>query len=132
MCADFIKRSIIKFQVIENGGRIDGWESCLAAGARPANMKISGSDVLLISETEAYSTTIEFPEPGDGFARGTLLALQRWKRLKDGDDWKLELHQTIPWSPESKAGGLLMCDCRGCVALTRGPDRRWSFRGMID
>jgi hypothetical protein len=31
---------------------------------------------------------------------------------------------------EAKARGTLRCDCRGCVALTRTPERR-TFGGMI-
>jgi len=115
-------------EVLENGGRIDTWNKCLEEGARPAGMKISGSDVHLVSDTEGYSTVIEFPADTDS----TLLAVQRWGRKNTVDDWKIDLHQTIPWSPASKAGGTLRCDCRGCTALTRGPDRRWNFRGMID
>jgi len=115
-------------EVLEGGGRIDMWDKCLEDGARPSGMKISGSDVLLVSETEAYSTVIEFPADTDS----TLLAVQKWNRATFDDEWKLQLHQTIPWSPDSKAAGTLRCDYRGCTALTRGPDRRWNFRGMID
>ena len=62
----------------------------------------------------------------------TLLAVQKWTRLSAGNDWKLELHQTIPWGADSRAGATLRCDCRGCTALTSGPARQWNFRGMID
>jgi hypothetical protein len=31
--------------------------------------------------------------------------------------WRLVLHSTIPYSSGFGAGGLLRCDCRGCVAL---------------
>jgi hypothetical protein len=92
-------------------------------------MKVSGADTVLVSETEAYSTVIEFP-PNAGIDSATLLAVQRWTRDSGESDWKLDLHQTIPWSPEAKAQGTLLCDCRGCVALTRGPERR-TFGGII-
>ena len=121
------------FQVLGQGGRIDGWKVCLEEGARPSGMKISGSDVLLISPTEAYSTTIEFPPNVGGYgdvSDATLLALQRWSRTSEEDEWKLQLHQTIPWSSDSRAGGTLICDSRGCVALTRGREQR-TFGGLI-
>uniref|UniRef100_A0A7S2N1F6 Uncharacterized protein n=1 Tax=Helicotheca tamesis TaxID=374047 RepID=A0A7S2N1F6_9STRA len=115
-------------EVLKGGGRVDGWDLCLAEGARPSDMTISGSDVLLVSDTEAYSTTVEFP-PNAGLDGATLLAVQRWKRDESGD-WKLALHQTIPWCPGSKAGGTLRCDCRGCTALTSTRERR-TFGGLI-
>ena len=116
-------------EVIEGGGRIDGWDKCLEPGARPAGMVISGSDVWVASDIQAYSTCIEFP-PNAGIDGATLLAMQRWGREKKDDDWKLELHQTIPWSPGTRAGGTLRCDCRGCVALASAQDRR-TFGGII-
>jgi hypothetical protein len=79
-----------------------------------------------------YSTCIEFPSNAgysDPFG-GSLLAMQRWSKANPEENWKLEFHQTIPWSPDSRAGGTLRCDCRGCVALTRGPERR-TFGGLI-
>ena len=102
------------------GGRIDNWDACLEDGARPEDMQISGSDALIVSPDVAYSTAIEFP-PNAGIDSATLLAVQRWQK---GDDWKLSLHQTIPWSPASKAGGTLLCSCKGCVAMTRKKDKR--------
>ncbi|KAL7528262.1 hypothetical protein ACHAXR_002354, partial [Thalassiosira sp. AJA248-18] len=116
-------------EVLNGGGRIDGWDKCLEDGARPAGMVISGSDAWVASDTLAYSTCIEFP-PNAGIDGATLLAMQRWGRETVGDDWKLELHQTIPWATGSRAGGTLRCDCRGCVALARSPDRR-TFGGLI-
>lgn len=93
-------------------------------------MVISGSDVYISSETLAYSTCIEFPQNA-GMDGATLLAVQRWGRENaEGKEWKLELHQTIPWSSGSRAGGTLRCDCRGCVALARTPDQR-TFGGLI-
>lgn len=122
-------------EVIAAGGRIDQWEACLEDGARPSGMKISGADALIVSDAEAYSTCIEFP-PDAGIESATLLAIQRWRKGDDNSDgdrkWKLDLHQTIPWSMDSRAGGTLRCDCRGCVALTRALPQRWNFRGMID
>jgi len=121
-------------EVLDEGGRVDAWEKCLEDGARPAGMTISGSDVLLVSDTEAWSTCIEFP-PGAGFESGTLLAVQRWSRpaAAAGDaGWQLRLHQTIPWTPGSKAGGTLRCDRRGCTALAREQESRYNWRGMID
>ena len=109
---------------------MDNWNKCLEPGARPSGMKISGSDVWIASNTLAYSTCVEFP-PNAGVDGATLLALLRWSRdSEDNDDWKLELHQTIPWSAGSKAGGTLRCDCRGCVALARVPESR-TFGGLI-
>ncbi len=120
-------------EIINAGGRIDAWESCLAEGARPAGMKFSGCDALIISPTEAYSTCIEFPANVGGYSDplgATLLANQRWGRSSKDEDWKLEYHQTIPWSPDTRAGGTLRCDGRGCVALTRGKEKR-TFGGLI-
>lgn len=107
-------------EVVAGGGRIDDWVQCLKEGARPSDMIASGSDVLILSPDEAFSTTVEFPSNA-GIDGATLLACQKWK-IEDGD-WKLQLHQTIPWSPDSRAGGTLLCDSRGCVALTRGRER---------
>jgi hypothetical protein len=92
-------------------------------------MQVSGADSIVVSETEAYTTVVEFPA-NTGFDSATLLAIQRWTRPSADDEWKLELHQTIPWCQETKAQGILRCDCRGCVALTRGPERR-TFGGVI-
>ncbi len=111
------------------GGRIDSWKDCLADGARPEGMKFSGADTLIVSDTESYSTVVEFPSNA-GVESATLLAVQKWTRTSQKDSWKLDLHQTIPWSPENKAQGTLRCDCRGCVALTRSPERR-TFGGIV-
>lgn len=119
-------------QVIQDGGRLDDWSSCLKDGARPDGMKQSGSDAILVSKTKAYSTVIEFPanaSSGQGFT-ASLLAVQEWHRESDEDQWKLVLHQTIPWTSENRAQGTLRCDCRGCVALTRETEKR-TFGGMI-
>ena len=116
-------------EVLTGGGRIDDWSKCLERGARPEGMVISGSDVWISSNTLAYSTCIEFPWNA-GIDGATLLAVQRWGRESEGADWKLELHQTIPWATGSRAGGTLRCDCRGCVALARTHDRR-TFGGII-
>jgi len=116
-------------EVINGGGRIDGWDKCLEPDARPAGMKIASSDVYLANELIAYSTCVEFPSNA-GIDGATLLAIQRWGRETETDDWKLELHQTIPWSVGSRAGGTLRCDCRGCVALARGQEKR-TFGGLI-
>jgi hypothetical protein len=116
-------------EVVNGGGRIDGWDKCLEPGARPSGMVVSGSDVWVASDTVAYSTCIEFPTNA-GIDGATLLAVQRWGREGDDGDWRLELHHTIPWSAGSRAGGTLRCDCRGCVALSRSPDKR-TFGGLI-
>jgi len=92
-------------------------------------MKVSGADSVVVSDTEAYTTVVEFP-PNAGIDSATLLAQQRWTRPSRNDAWKLELHQTIPWSTETTAQGTLRCDRRGCVALTRAPERR-TFGGII-
>jgi len=120
-------------EILSAGGRVDSWESCLKEGARPENMKTSGSDVLIVSPTEAYSTCIEFPADTGGYSDpfgATLLAMQRWTRESENEAWKLEFHQTIPWSSDTRAGGTLRCDSRGCVALTRGPEKK-TFGGLI-
>ncbi|KAG7353753.1 hypothetical protein IV203_003108 [Nitzschia inconspicua] len=116
-------------EVTAAGGRIDSWTECLAEGARPSGMKISGADATIFSDTEAYTTVVEFPA-NTGLDSASLLAVQKWTRVDKDDSWKLQLHQTIPWSLETKAQGTLRCDCRGCVALTRGPERR-TFGGII-
>lgn len=117
------------FKVLESGGRIDSWKECLAEGARPSNMKISGVDATVLSDTEAYTTVVEFPA-NTGMDSATLLAVQHWTRTSTEKAWTLDLHQTIPWSLEAKAQGTLRCDCRGCVALTRSRERR-TFGGVI-
>ena len=116
-------------EVVSAGGRIDSWADCLVEGARPEGMKISGTDSAIVSDNKAFTTTIEFPA-NVGLDSATLLAVQEWERISKEDPWKLVMHQTIPWSPESKAQGTLRCDCRGCVALTRSPERR-TFGGLI-
>jgi hypothetical protein len=125
-------------EVINGGGRIDSWDKCLDPDARPVGMVISGSDAWISKNANiAYSTCIEFPQNNDGGSAATLLAIQRWVRdddastsMDENGGWKLELHQTIPWSAASRAGGTLRCDCRGCVALTRVPERR-TLGGLI-
>jgi hypothetical protein len=116
-------------EVINAGGRIDSWKDCLVEGARPSDMQVSGADVTIFPDTEAFTTVVEFPA-NTGFDSATLLAVQRWTRPSKDDPWQLELHQTIPWSLEAKAQGTLRCDCRGCVALTRTPEKR-TFGGII-
>lgn len=117
-------------KVLTGGGRIDSWSTCLDLTARPSGMVISGSDVFIASDTLAYSTCIEHPSNA-GIEGATLLAVQRWGRESDTtEEWNLELHQTIPWSCGSRAGGTLRCDFRGCVALARAPDGR-TFGGLI-
>ena len=66
-------------EVIEAGGRIDGWSECLNPDARPANMVIADQDIFISSPTLAYSTCVEFP-PNAGIDGATLLASQRWVR----------------------------------------------------
>lgn len=120
-------------EILQSGGRIDNWHSCLIEGARPDGMRISNADALVVSPTSAFTTCIEFPANGGGFnenSGGTLLAVQRWKRQSESDVWKLELHETIPWTVDQKARGLLRCDSRGCVALTRSKDKR-TVGGLI-
>jgi hypothetical protein len=114
--------------VIDAGGRVDSWTDCLADGARPQGMVVSGADAIAFSDTEAYTTNVEFPVNA-GIDGATLLAVQQWRRESSSDEWKLELHQTIPWSPDAKAQGTLRCDSRGCVALTRTRERR-TFGGI--
>ena len=113
-------------EVIDMGGRIDPWKDCLAEGARPSEMQISGADVTIVSDTEAYTTCIEFPA-NTGMDSASLLAVQRFTRADKNEPWKLDLHQTIPWNLETKAQGTLQCDCRGCVALTRNKARKTVF-----
>lgn len=92
-------------------------------------MKVSGADALVVSDTEAYSSVIEFPA-NTGVDSATLLAVQKWARTSGTADWKLQLHQTIPWNADARAQGTLRCDCRGCVALTRTAERR-TFGGIV-
>lgn len=123
------EQSPLVSEVVSAGGRLDGWKSCLEEGARPEGMKVSGSDAVIVTDTQAFSTVVEFPA-NTGIDTATLLATQQWVRSSPNEEWKLELHQTIPWSPESRAQGTLRCDCRGCVALTRAAERR-TFGGLI-
>ena len=118
-------------EVIDMGGRIDPWKDCLAEGARPSEMQISGADVTIVSDTEAYTTCIEFPA-NTGMDSASLLAVQRFIRADKNEPWKLDLHQTIPWNLEAKAQGTLQCDCRGCVALTRRKERRYLVQSLVD
>ena len=116
-------------EVVNAGGRLDAWKTCLEDGARPSGMLLSGRDAVLVSETKAWSTVIEFPV-ANGIDTATLLAVQLWVRSTSTEPWKLSLHQTIPWTSENRAQGTLRCDCRGCVALTRSVERR-TFGGLI-
>jgi len=116
-------------EIIDLGGRVDSWKDCLAEGARPSDMQVSGADAIIVSDTEAYTTCIEFPA-NTGMDSASLLAVQRLIRTSKDEPWRLDLHQTIPWNIETKAQGTLQCDCRGCVALTRGKERR-TFGGII-
>ena len=111
--------------VVREGGRLDSWESCLQDGARPAGMRISGCDVYMVDNTVAYSTCVEFPAALEG---SSLLAVQKWKHRDGG--WKLQQHQTIPWTPDNPAAGTLICDHRGCVSLVRSAERR-TFGGFL-
>ena len=115
--------------IIQQGGRLDPWDVCLLADAKPTGMTISDREVIRLSgdnEATAYTTCIEFPV--DTYMGGvipTLLAVQKWKQMtttttaSDTEEWKLVQHQTIPWTSERAAGGTLICDGRGCVALVR-------------
>eukprot|EP00980_Cylindrotheca_fusiformis_P028658 scaffold22634_cov123-Cylindrotheca_fusiformis.AAC.5 len=131
-------------EVIDAGGRLDSWKDCLADGARPEGMKISEPDMIVLSDTEAYTTVVESTSSSaadndtiagldsSSSSSGTLLAVQQWTRSSSNESWKLALHQTIPWDASTKARGTLRCDCRGCVALTRtAPERRQTFGGLI-
>jgi hypothetical protein len=111
--------------VISQGGRLDSWEMCLQDGARPTGMKISGCDVYTVDNTVAYSSCIEFPAAMEG---SSLLAVQKWKHRESG--WKLQQHQTIPWTPDNPAAGTLICDHRGCVSLVRSTERR-TYGGIL-
>ena len=112
--------------VMQQGGRLDAWQTCLADGARPEGMKIADADVTLVSGTLAFSTCIEFPALIPG---ASLLAVHTWVRASTADEWSLQQHQTIPWA-DSPAGGTLICDCRGCVSLVRSEERR-TFGGLL-
>ena len=115
--------------IIQQGGRLDPWDICLLADAKPTGMTFSDREVIRLSgdnEATAYTTCIEFPV--DTYMGGvipTLLAVQKWKQTtttttaSDTEEWKLVQHQTIPWTSERAAGGTLICDGRGCVALVR-------------
>jgi hypothetical protein len=123
--------------VIQQGGRLDEWDKCLMVDAKPTGMTISDREVIQIPTDDpnvqtAYTTCIEFPvDTYLGGVTPTLLAVQKWKKATVTDttattmtnasdvEWKLVQHQTIPWTNEGIAGGTLICDCRGCVALVR-------------
>ena len=113
-------------EVVDAGGRLDSWGNCLAEGARPSGMIISDADAVVISKDLAFSTCVEFPTVDD-FDTATLLAIQEWRKSGTSNEWLLSVHQTIPWSIDSKAGGTLRCDCRGCVSLIRQSRRPKSF-----
>ena len=113
-------------EVVDAGGRLDSWDNCLAEGARPSGMIISDADAVVISKDLAFSTCVEFPTVDD-FDTATLLAIQEWRKSGTSNEWLLSVHQTIPWSIDSKAGGTLRCDCRGCVSLIRQSRRPKSF-----
>jgi hypothetical protein len=130
-------------EVLASGGRLDGWPTCLAVGARPAELASFDCDATVLTAAgeanggaaaaaEACTTSVEEV----GTRRGaTNLSTQRWVRrarppAASASDapcggalpaaaakWRLALHQTIPYSPAAGAGGLLRCDGRGCVAL---------------
>lgn len=117
----FSKDSDLQVTEVHNsGGRLDSWKSCLAEGARPEGMKVSDVCVTVLSDNLAYTTCIEFPKLIFG---ATLLAVQEWTREGEdatgGAEWKLAKHQTIPWTTDNSAGGMLICDARGCVSLVR-------------
>ncbi|CAB9514447.1 expressed unknown protein [Seminavis robusta] len=38
--------------VMEEGGRLDEWKTCLEEGARPAGMKLGDADVMVVSDTD--------------------------------------------------------------------------------
>jgi hypothetical protein len=111
--------------VLQQGGRLDAWETCLMPDAKPSGMIISDQEVTVLGDgTTAYTTCIEFPVDtyrGGGSTLPTLLAVQKWKRVQPSSpsEWKLVVHQTIPWTSDRPAGGTLLCDSRGCVALVR-------------
>ena len=123
------EQSPLVSEVVAAGGRVDDWKSCLENGARPEGMIISESDAVVLSDTQAFSTVVEFPT-NTGIDTATLLATQEWVRGSPKEEWKLAIHQTIPWNQKSRAQGTLLCDCRGCVALTRSVERR-TFGGLI-
>lgn len=118
--------------IIQQGGRLDTWDTCLQPDARPTGLMISDREVILLPDGNiAYTTCIEFPADtylNEGIS-SSLLAVQKWKRIDrkidesktslSGHNWKLLQHQTIPWTNDRPAGGTLLCDSRGCVALVR-------------
>jgi len=102
----------------------------------------------------AYTTNIEFPLPDQDLS-ASLLAVQAWVRVptypnEETDttttttvtnsdeeyEWKLQLHQTIPWGTDTRAGATLRCDGRGCTALAQqqptAQNQQYNWRGMID
>jgi hypothetical protein len=122
-------------QVIAQGGRLDDWAACLKPDARPIGLKIAGADSLIVNDgRRAYTTCIEFPAASmtpSSITDATLLAVQQWERLNDDEEdddddvinWRLCLHQTIPWTSERPAAGTLLCDGRGCVSLVQSNAR---------
>ena len=142
-------------QVVREGGRLDDWTFCLLDGNRPpADMQTSNADAALFysSTTDdenrvlshATTTLLEFPRgSGPGSCQ---LSMQKWvpNHTRDaatgevigvGDiTWRLATHRTIPYSQGSAAGGLLRCDCRGCVALLARKDSGLSggWKGLVE
>jgi len=101
-------------KIVAEGGRLDGWDFCLADANRPKQLRTGSRDAVLLSDGTALSTCLEFPDQS-GLS---MLATQRWSR-EDGL-WKLVAHKTIVYMYNRSAGGLLRCDSRGCAALTKG------------
>lgn len=108
--------------IVQEGGRLDAWVSCLEDEARPQGMTVSNVDATILSSTRACTTAIECPAVDTYIRSGgtaTLLAVQHWLRTDAHSPWKLAKHQTIPWTEDMAAGGTLICDGRGCVSLVR-------------
>lgn len=104
-------------EVLADGGRADPWSRCLADGARPSSLSAGAFDCLV--SPDGLSATTSNVEATDPLSPGqTLLAVQEWEKGEGG--WEIRSHETVPWTCEAPANGMLRCDARGCVALTRG------------
>ena len=104
-------------EVLADGGRADPWSRCLADGARPSSLSAGAFDCIV--SPDGLSATTSNVEATDPLSPGqTLLAVQEWEKGEGG--WEIRSHETVPWTCEAPANGMLRCDGRGCVALTRG------------
>ena len=92
------------------------WNIVLSPENRP-QLRIASSDCVLLSETSAITSCIEFPVLGP-----TLLATQIWERQASEGAWRLLSHRSIPYAMQVEARVALRCDHRGCIAFGKQLD----------